>query len=73
MGPNFVATPQYRTLPTLLHIGAELTRKQSTSNISVSSWNGMAYSFLIQTLTDPIARQDIAIGQSGLEEPIDRE
>lgn len=31
----------------------------------------MAYSFLMQILTDPIARQDIAIGQTGLEGPID--
>ena len=55
----------------LLHTGAELTHKQSTSDISVSNWNSVAYSFLMQILTDPIARQDIAIGQTGLEGPID--
>jgi hypothetical protein len=33
----------------------------------------MAYSSLMQILTDPIARQDIAIGQTGLEGPIDGE
>jgi hypothetical protein len=59
------------TLSLLLHTGAELTHKQSTSDISVSNWNGVAYSFLMQILTDPIARQDIAIGQTGLEGPID--
>jgi hypothetical protein len=46
MGNAFVATPGHPTLSLLLHTGAELTHKQSTSDISVSNWNGVAYSFL---------------------------